>query len=96
MAEEVVLTNAEVQPQKTTTGYKVVRLNMDVEKRVLLTALRGTNGELKEFTYTDQEALDLINAVSKANLTVKSLPRRIMEKLIADGHLTGAVSGTPD
>jgi hypothetical protein len=37
----------------------------------------------------------LITALNKANLSTTSLERRILQRLIADGHLAGSVTGTP-
>jgi hypothetical protein len=42
------------------------------------------------------KALNLMIALNKANLTVKSLQRRVLEQLAADGLLAGSVTGTPD
>ena len=96
MAETIVLTAPEVVPAITTTDYRVIRLLLEFEHAEISIHLRGTNGERKEFRYEGTEATNLMVALNKANLTVKSLQRRILEKLIADGKLQGAVSGVPD
>jgi hypothetical protein len=96
MSEIIVLTNPEIIPQVTTSDYRVVYLQMDFEKASIVVHLRGTNGERKEMRYSGQEATDLMIALNKANLTIKSLQRRILEKLVADGKLAGSVAGTPD
>jgi hypothetical protein len=67
--------------------------------------LRGEHGELKVVSLwrvyrrasaEKTKALNLMIALNKANLTVKSLQRRVLEQLAADGLLAGSVTGTPD
>ncbi len=41
-------------------------------------------------------ATTLMRVLNKANLFTKSLHKRIMEKAVADGKLTGTISGPPD
>ena len=96
MAETLVLTTAEVTPQITTTDYRVIYLLLDWDSKLIVIHLRGTNGERKEFRYEGTVALNLMVALNKSDLSVKSLQRRILEKLIADGKLSGSVTGTPD
>lgn len=94
--ETVTLTTPEVTPAITTTDYRVVYEMKDVEQKLFVVHVRGTNGERKEFRYSGDDALTFIIFLNKANLTVKSEQRRILERLIADGKLSGAVTGTPD
>lgn len=49
----------------------------------------------KTHTYTGQTARDLMIVLNKADLTVQSLQRRVMNRLIADKVITGTVSGVP-
>lgn len=94
--ETITLTSPEVQPQIVTADYRVRRLVLDVEAPAIIIQVRGTNGEAKEFSYQGATAQALLQALNTANLTTKSLQRRILEKLIADGKLVGTVTGTPD
>jgi len=104
MAEAITLTTAEVIPQIVTSSYRVIVLLLDWEKALISIDLRGENGELKRFIYggpsgtsADRtKAQNMIIALNKANLSIKSLHRRIIEQLLADGFLSGAVTGTPD
>lgn len=96
MAEIVQLTTPEITPQITTTDYRVFYLLLDWERASIVIHLRGTNGERKEARYDGAEATTLMVGLNKANLTIKSLHRRILERLIADGKLSGTVSGSPD
>lgn len=64
-----------------------------------------TSGRRAGFEYNDTSpglgptgttTADLITALNKANLSVKSLERRILERLQTDGRIgTGTISGTP-
>ncbi len=47
-------------------------------------------GTVAEF---DRNAMVALNT---ANLSIKSPQRRILERLVADGKLTGSIAGTPD
>jgi hypothetical protein len=38
----------------------------------------------------------LLNALNTANLSTNSLVKRIFNRLVADGYISGTVSGTPD
>ena len=96
MAETLTLTTPEVVPAITTTDYRVVFELKDIEQRLFVVHVRGTNGERKEFRYEGSDALDIMRVLNKANLSVKSEQRRILERLTADGKLAGAVTGSPD
>lgn len=96
MAETIILTTPEVTPQITTTDYRVVYLLLEWEQAFIVIHLRGTNGERKVARYEGSEATTLMQTLNKANLSIKSLHCRILEKLIADGKLSGSISGSPD
>lgn len=94
--ETIVLTTPEVVSQ-TTTGYHIIGIYLILEPPSIFVAFRGTNGETREWRVTDAAvAGPLLTALSKANLSVKSLPKRIMEQAIADGVFAGTISGAPD
>jgi hypothetical protein len=106
MAEDLVLATPEVIPQITTATYRLVGLFLDWERTTIVIRLRGANGEVKSFTYggsdpstpntEKQKALTMMTALNKSDLSVKSLQRRVLERLVLDGLLAGSVSGTPD
>lgn len=50
----------------------------------------------KRVEYTGEIALTLMVALNKANLSTKSLHKRIIERLVTDGYLAGTISGSPD
>lgn len=96
MAEEVTLATPEVRPEIRTTAYRVRALFLDWEGSRIVVHLRGTNGELREVAYTAETAATLMRALNRADLSTASLQRRILSRLVADGFLAGAVSGTPE
>jgi len=102
--EELALTDPVVVPAKTTAKYRVVSLTLSLEHVVLPASvpgavfihLRDNNHEPRSYTYDGQTAQDMITFLNTANLTTKSLHKRILERLSADGLLPGTVVGTPD
>ena len=58
--------------------------------------LKSDTGAYLTHQYTGKQAVQMIQSLNTANLSTKSLQKRILEKLAADGVLPGTVSGTPD
>ena len=58
--------------------------------------LEGSNFEKQYIRYDGAVALNMMRALNIADLSAKSLHRRILERLAADGKLAGTISGTPD
>ena len=58
--------------------------------------MRDNNDERSSYSYHGQEATNLIKFLNTANLTTKSMHKRILEKLSNDGKLPGTVQGAPD
>jgi hypothetical protein len=107
--EELVLTEPIVKPEVTvpervSSTYRVMAITLNLE------AVSPSSGEpgfvhivLRDnlnapftHTYEGQVATDMIKALNKANLTTKSMHKRILEKLSTDGVLPGTVTGAPD
>ena len=95
MAEQLDLASPEQDAPGTVT-WNPFRLIMDTEKEHIKASFRGDNGEYKSIGYDGTEALSLIRALMTSDLSAKSGNRRIMEKAVADGKLSGTISGTPD
>lgn len=103
MAEELVLTAPIVQ-SKTTTKYQVVSVMLDMitiaavgdSPGLVAIVLRSDIGDMLHHTYTGAIAQTMIRTLNTANLTTKSLHKRILERLSADGIIPGTVTGTPD
>jgi hypothetical protein len=102
MAEELILTDPIVTPD--TTKYRVSAFTMDLETVYAVTGdpgivtikLKDDTGKYSSYQYTGQTAITMIKQLNTANLSTKSLQKRILEKLSADGFLPGTVQGTPD
>ena len=50
----------------------------------------------ERISYNGQEAANLMIALNKADLSITSLQKRILERLVTDGYLSGTVVGSPD
>lgn len=110
MAEELILTDPVTKPAETTTKYRVMAINMDIEMMNFPTSnpptpvpnglidirLKDDIGKYLTHQYRGDEAINLMKVLNTANLTTKSMHKRILEKLSADGVIPGTVTGTPD
>ena len=98
MAEQVNLT-APITPP-TLSNYKVEKLDLDLGQVEALAEifilLRGTNGGVFIYRYSGATARTLILQLNVVNLSTTSLQKRILQRLIADGVLSGTITGTPD
>jgi hypothetical protein len=95
MAESLSLTVPVVPP--TVSTYRVTSLTLNFGGQKISMELTGTNGEiLIPPPIVGSTAVTLMVALNKANLSVKSLQRRILERLVADGVLAGTINGSPD
>lgn len=101
--EELVLTDPVVVPEKVTSKYHVVVLTLDMEAMLIPgepghigITLKDNLGVRSGYSYTGDEAIALIKQLNTANLSTKSMHKRILEKLSADGLLPGSVVGAPD
>ena len=97
MAEQIDLT----QPYGTQTQvWRVQRVTLertlDAEMSYIEVVLHGANGHVFTHAWRGQTADTMLVALNKADLSVKSLHRRIMEKLIADGVIEGSISGAAE
>jgi hypothetical protein len=91
MAEQITLNAPIAKP--SVTDYRIGYFAIDVSNQRLIVELVANDGT--RLMHVWEEAGALIGALNVANLTTKSLERRIYERLIADGVLAGAVTGTP-
>ncbi len=95
MAEQLDLASPEQAAPGTVTWVPFL-LHLNLEQATIKAAFRGDNGEYTSIGWEGTAATTLIIALNKADLSVKSLHRRIMEQAISDGKLSGTISGTPD
>lgn len=93
------------QAQSGTMTYEIARVVIDWENSRVVVVLRGANGVRKQVVYGDFETdpgvapangRGMLNEMSRSNHQIKSLQRKVLERLVADGYLLGIVSGTPD
>lgn len=94
MAEVLTLTVAETPPSMTT--WAVSKLVLDVDAGVIAARLKSNTGAMFFYREQDADTLAAIVALNKANLTIKSLQRRLLERISAKGAKVGSVSGTVD
>jgi hypothetical protein len=104
MAEIVTLTSAITKPSQTT--IRLERLMLDIEQKAITVQWLGTNNEAGSAVYPTPAPADhpsqptgatLLNSLNNANLSTKSLVKRVLERLQTDGYLpAGTISGTPD
>lgn len=105
MAEELVLTAPDViQPEIKNTKYQVVVSTFNWEAQHIQFHLKGEGGRIMaEYggpmaTQAERDqATQMMRQLNTANNSTKSMQKRILEKLTADGKIPpGTVSGTPD
>lgn len=103
-AQERVTLSTPVKADPGATVFRVSELNLNVEGHSITVRLREADGagafvrdgHFLAFGYVDAEADALLSSLNTANLSIKSLQRRIIEKLVADGKVAaGTISGVP-
>ena len=93
MAEQLDLTTPVTPP--SVTDYRVNVKYFDTRKQIARFGLLDNTGKRIFFLYTGPVAAQIINVLNKANFTNKSMDKFILERLVADGKLSGTVSGSP-
>lgn len=102
MSESLGLTTPITPSNPTISQYRIVRLLLEREPFALILVVVADNRNVRtEVAYSDDGggtvAASLLHALNTADLSVKSLQRRVLEYLVSDGKLpAGSVSGTPD
>ena len=96
MAEQLDLASPEQAAPGTVMWKPIILFHLDWEKATIKAGFRGGSGEYTSVGWSGTDATTLMKALNKANLSTKSLHKRIMEKAVADGKLSGTISGTPD
>jgi hypothetical protein len=95
MAEKITLTVPFQPNPATATEFTIDMIVFDWKGAGIHITL-GQNGVQKTVSYNGAVATTLMNQLNVVNLATKSLHKRCMERLQADGHLSGTISGTPD
>jgi hypothetical protein len=92
--EQLDLTTPVVVPDKT--YYRVIKLHLEWDLASIEIVVVGSDAVVQAFGYNGAQAISLMTILNTANLSVKSLQKRVLEKLVADGLLgAGTVTGTP-
>lgn len=92
MAEQLDLT---VPIVATRTTYVAQVLVLDFPNAVIKAGLLGSDGVTVTVEWTGAQATTLMVALNKANLSVTSLQKRVLQQAVTDGKLpAGTVSGT--
>ena len=103
--EELILTVPVVVPEQVTNKYRVIAISMDMETvagiagsppGLIVIRLRDNLNVLSSYQYFGADATTMIKTLNTANLSTKSMHKRILEKLSNDGKLVGTVTGAPD
>lgn len=96
--EQLDLATPQAYPATTSTvtNWKVDQLLLQWAVAHIQIILLGPTGERYEINYNGAVATSLMVTLNKANLSVKSLHKRILEYLITDGKIAGTITGTVD
>lgn len=94
--ERVVLTT----PKPTVTEYRISELllswNDGVDCTISVRLEPNVAGPEMQHRYSGAAACQMLRALNTANLSTVSLQKRIINQLLADKVLSGAVAGTPE
>lgn len=96
MPEELVLTDPIVEPEKVTSNYTIGAMTLSGDEKTVAITLRDNFHQPFYVNYYGAEAIEMIKFLNTANFTTKSMHKRLLEKIAADGVLPGTVQGTPD
>jgi hypothetical protein len=106
MAESVALTTPVLAKAGVSTlrpsyiGFHVLMGTVIIQLTQWTNGAFVEDGRTLEFTYnatTTPTGQTVMRAANKANNSIKSMERRILEQLIADHpELSGTIAGTPD
>jgi hypothetical protein len=95
MSEQLDLTSPIVPATRTT--YRVIRMLLDWEAKIIQVVLRGSDGVEILAEWSDSAAVALMTTLNTANFSTISQHKRILQRLVLDGKLpAGSVSGTPE
>lgn len=97
MAEQIDLTQPYQPDPRQATAFTVERIDLNWGAQSIGIEIEdAASGVRRVIHYEGETAVQLMIGLNKANLSTKSLHRRVLERLLADGHLAGTISGTPD
>jgi hypothetical protein len=94
--ESVSLTTPIVKTSTSTCALDL--LTLDVTRSAILVTLRCNNGDVIQKSYdggTTPTGASLLSTLNRSNFTTNSLIKAVYNRLIADGVVSGTVSGVP-
>lgn len=96
--ERITLTTPEPYPLPVATvaSWMVDELHLQFSAAHIGIVLAGPQAERREVHYNGPTATSLMVTLNKANLSTKSLHKRILEYLVTDGKLAGTITGAVD
>jgi hypothetical protein len=78
-------------------SYTIQLLSLDWQNARINVFLVDQTGIHSNYQYDGAPATALMVSLNKANLTISSLQKRVLQQLVTDGKLSaGTVTGTPD
>lgn len=92
--EKVTQTIATTFPNES--DWEIVRLDLNWEGLIIHIDVKSNVGTRRSKEYIGIDARDKMRTLKKANLSIKSLDKRIYEFLVADGVIEGTITGSPD
>lgn len=93
--EQVDLTTPYIADPREASSMTVQFLALDWKTSTIQIKI-GYGDITQLFTYSGTEARNLMVALNKMDLRTNTLNKRILNKLINDGQISGTVSGTPE
>lgn len=95
--EIIQLTTPEAIPTPPPiTGWSIAVIHLDIQASTILITFRTPAGDKRDWLIEGTPAYNRIRALMVANLSLKSLPRRIYELALTDGVFAGSITGAPD
>lgn len=71
--------------------YKLDQLILRWSDSIIIIGLLANTGQYKNIKYDGSKAKVLLDALNTANLSTKSLHKRILEYIISDGIIKGTI-----
>lgn len=96
-AEQIDLSIPYDPDDRTTSTMRISYIDMDWDGKLIDVCLVSTENNVKlYYQYEGEVAENLMKSLNKMDFSTDSLQKRVMERLVTDGILTGTVSGSPD
>lgn len=96
--EQIDLTTPEQYPlpTKTVVSWRVDEIHLQWSAQHIGIVVLGPDNERREIHYNGAIATSLMTTLNKVNMSVKSLHKRVLEYIVADGKMAGTITGVVD